>query len=441
MKTSRRNFLKVAGAAIAAPMIIPSSVLGEDAPSKKLTMGCIGMGKQQRGLYGNFMHRVQVLAVCDVDKTRRDDAQANVDKFYEKNPAKGSKGCKAYNDYRELTDRKDIDLVCIAVPDHWHAATTLAALNNGKDVYCEKPLTHKLQEAVDVMRAVEANKRVLQTGSMQRSSKEFRIACELVQNGVIGKIDHVVCSFGGPPKPCDLKEEKEEPGLDWNMWLGAAPMRPYNSVLSPRGLHDHFPNWRSFEEYGTGGVGDWGAHHLDIAQWGLGMDNSGPVEVILPKPDATGGGILKYASGITVHHQGGFGVHFFGADGEVMVNRGQFKMIYKGQVVADTSDKTKKVSCESQVAKAEKEYLKDAKIKLYESKSHTDDFLKCVAERKKPVTSEVVGGHTAICCHLLNIAYKNHKSFKWDPEKFEFVGGTGETKWLSRENPRDPFKK
>jgi predicted dehydrogenase len=377
------------------------------------------------------MPLAQVLAVCDVDTTRRTNAQQTVNKFYTDNKDKGVAECKAYNDYRELIERKDIDTVCIATPDHWHASPILLSLKKGKDVYCEKPLTHDIQQAIDVIKAVDKNKRVLQTGSMQRSMKEFRIACELVRNGCIGKIDHVECSFGGPPKPCDLPEEAMEPGLDWNMWLGPAPVHPYNSILSPRGVHSHFPLWRSYKEYGTGDVGDWGAHHLDIAQWGLGMDNSGPVEVRFIDNEA----VLIYSNGIKVIQRIGFGIHFFGSEGEAMVNRGRFKVIIKGQTIASyVGAESKDTTCQAEVEKAEKLLLKNAKIKLYESKSHYQDFLSCVSSRKKPVASEQIGGRTVICCHLINQLYFNNSPIKWDPDRFCFTGGTGNPAWLKGNN-------
>ena len=429
MKTTRRNFIKTLAAPIAAaPFILPSRVWSAP-PSDRLTMGFVGMGKQSRLLLSKFISQIQVLAVCDVDTTRRTNAQQTVDKFYTDNKDKGAAGCKAYNDYRELIERKDIDTVCIATPDHWHAALILLALRTGKDVYCEKPLTHNIQEAIDVITGVDKYKRVLQTGSMQRSSKEFRIACELVRNGCIGKIDHVECSIGGSPKPCDLPEEAMEPGLDWNMWLGPAPLRPYNSILSPRGLHDNFPDWRLYREYGTGGVGDWGAHHLDIAQWGLGMDDSGPVEVRFTDGLAT----LVYANGITViRKEPGFGVHFFGNGGEVMVNRGKIKVIVGSKTIASfTGEESKGTTCAAEVQKAEEMLLKNAKIKLYDSKSHYDDFLTCVKNRTKPVASEQIGGRTAICCHLMNQLYYHNETIKWDPAKFRFTGGTGNPAWLT----------
>jgi predicted dehydrogenase len=441
MKTTnqinRRDFLKAASAlGAAAPFILPSRVWGADpAPSERIGMGFIGMGTQSRGLLNNFLRQeTRVLAVCDVDTTRRNDAKQKVDKFY------GNSDCAAYNDFREITARKDIDAVCIATPDHWHAIPTLAALRSGKDVYCEKPLTHNIHEAVEVLKAVDANQRVLQTGSMQRSSIEFRVACEVVRNGVIGQIEKVDCSFGDPGRPCDLPEEAAEPGLDWNLWCGPAPLRPYSSVLSPRGVHQGFPAWRDYREYGSGGVGDWGAHHLDIAQWGLGMDDSGPVEVIPPADaNARRGAKLVYAGGIPVEHKDGFGIHFYGKKGEMLVNRGQFVLIIEGKTVARFTEDMKKrgsaaeTTCSAEVQKAERAYLADAPIKLYVSRQHVSDFMACVKSRKKPITSEQVGARSAICCHLLNQSYYHHAHFKWDPAKFEFTGGTGDPQWLTRD--------
>jgi len=429
MKTSRRNFIKtVAAPMITVPFILPARIR-MNPPGSRITMGFVGMGKQSLFLLSKFLPLTQVLAVCEVDTNRRVNAQQLVNKFYADNKDKGVSDCKAYNDYRELIKRKDIDTVCIATPDHWHAEPILMSLSKGKDVYCEKPLTHNIQEAIDVIRSVDKHKCVLQTGSMQRSMKEFRIACELVRNGYIGKIDHVECSFGGPPIPCDLPEESMEPGLDWNLWLGTAPVRPYNSVLSPRGVHNHYPLWRSYREYGTGGIGDWGAHHLDIAQWGLGMDDSGPVEVRFIGNEAA----LVYSNGITViRRENGFGVHFFGNDGEVMVNRGRFKVIVKGQTIASFEGSgSKGTTCPAEVEKAEKLLLKNASIRLYESNSHYEDFLSCVASRKKPVASEQIGGRTVICCHLMNQLYYHNSSVKWDPSRFCFTGGTGNPAWLT----------
>ncbi len=442
MKTNRRSFLKTVTALSAAPFILPSRVWGaETRPSERITMGFIGMGRQNSGLIGNFLGQqdVQVVAVCDVDTTRREEARKRVDTHYFVNTESGHTGCKSYNDFRELIARDDIDAVCIATPDHWHAIPTIAALESGKDVYCEKPLTHNIHEAVAVIKAVKANKGVLQTGSMQRSSKEFRIACELVRNGAIGKISRVECSFGPPGVPCDLPEETMEPGLDWEMWIGPGPMRGYSSVLSPRGIHEHFPDWRNYKEYGGGMVCDWGAHHLDIAQWGLGMDASGPDEVRPPDdPNAKSGAVLHYGKDIQVIHKDGFGVHFYGSGGEVKVNRGRFEFYLDGKKIAGYVDREDGTSLTEELRRVEDEYLKNARIKLYESTSHTRDFLDCVKSRKRPITNEEVGGRSAICCHLMNQAYYNHATIQWKPKPMRFARGSGKAEWLTR-NYRAPW--
>ena len=437
MKTSRRSFLKKVTAISAAPFILPSSVWGaETQPSDRIVMGFIGMGKQNKGLLRNFLNQreVQVVAVCEVDTTRRTAAQQRVNEHYTAKPEHGSADCQAYIDFRELVARDDIDAVCIATPDHWHAIATIAALDSGKDVYCEKPLTHNIHESVAVIKAVKENGCVLQTGSMQRSSKEFRVACELVRNGAIGKISRVECSFGQAGVPCDLPEDQMEPGLDWDMWIGPGPMRPYSSVLSPRGLHDHFPDWRNYKEYGGGMVCDWGAHHLDIAQWGLGMDNSGPVEVRPPgDPNSKYGAVLHYKGDIKVIHKEGFGIHFYGDEGEVKVNRGRFEFHRDGEKVAGHIRREDGTSLRSELLLVEEEFLNNAKIRLYESRSHTRDFLDSVKTRTRPITNEEVGGRSAICCHLMNQAYYNQEPISWKPKRMRFARNGGKPEWLTRD--------
>ena len=443
MKTSRRMFLKSAAFA-SAPFILPSHIWAADVkPNDRIVMGCIGMGKQLKDLMNGFIHQdgVQIVAICDVDTTRRENGQRIANEYYEKNPSKGTADVKGYNDFRELLARKDINTVVIATPDHWHAIITLAALNAGKDVYCEKPLTHNVQEAIEVFQTAERTKRILQTGSMQRSSQEFRVACELVRNGAVGKIKHVVASFGGPANPYNKKEEAMEPGLDWNMWLGPAQMAPYNPEVCPRGVHDNFPNWRGYREFGGGGVTDWGAHHLDIAHWGLDMDKSGPVEIV--PVEGKNEAVLTYSNGVKVYHKGGFGCEFHGEDGVVQVNRGRFTFQRGDEKVAwFADDKDREItSCEAQVKKAEKEYLSsDSRVKLYKSsrQNHLVDFLECVRSRQQPCTNAETGGRTAIACNLLNQAYYNRKTIIWDPKALK-LGGDGDPKWLTRDY-RAPFK-
>lgn len=445
---TRRSFIRttaLTGAGIfSAPLLIPANVWGaETKPNSRLAIGFIGMGRHSRGLLGAFLHQdnTRVVAVCDVDTTRRENAKRTVDEHYAETSTSSGSGCAAYNDFRELIARKDIDVVCIATPDHWHAIITLAALRSGKDVYCEKPLTQTIHEAVVVMKAVKETGRVLQTGSMQRSSSEFRVACELVRNGAIGKVRSVVCSFGPPPVPCDLPEETLEPGLDWDLWLGPAPLRSYHSDLSPRGMHNHYPAWRNYSEYGGGKVTDWGAHHLDIAQWGLGMDDSGPVHVVPPEnPDDRSGAKLVYANGVSVTHMNGFGVDFIGSEGRVRVNRGKLIVEREGREIARCEGlPNEETSIGREVQKAQRELLQDAKIKLYVSRNHVVDFLACVRSRQQPIAHAEIGGRSVICCHLMNLAYRHGRKLDWNPDQLTFADGNGDSTWLTRDY-RAPWK-
>lgn len=431
---NRRTFIKSTLLAGTAPLILPSGLWAADKPSNRRTLGFIGTGTQGMGLMRNFLPRndVQVLAVSDVDTTRRKNAQAKVTAAYTGAAAAGTyKGCAEYNDFRELLGRKDIDAVVIATPDHWHALIAIAAANAGKDIYCEKPMSHTILEGRAMVNAVRSNKRILQVGSMQRSSAEFRAACELVRNGVLGTISKVDVAVSGPAVPCDLPEQPAEPGLDWNMWLGPAPMRPYNAVLSPRGVHKGFPAWRHYREYGGGGVCDWGAHHLDIVQWAFGLDDSGPVEILPPEsPHAISGGRIRYANGTEVTHQTGNGITFYGDKGKLYVNRGKFKLEMDGQVKAENLDSYVNVL---------KELLPPNAIRLYRSTNHLSDWLTSMETRKLPICDVETGQRSATVCNLLNLAYYHGQVIKWDPRKEQFAEGTGDAQWLTRVY-REPWK-
>ncbi len=420
---TRRQFVQGAVvAAVAAPAIVPSSVFGEDPPSERLTVGFIGCGKMAGGYHLSTLLRqsdVQALAVCEVDKTRREHAQRRVEGTY--GGEKTYKGCQTTTDFREVIRRDDIDAVCIATPDHWHAIPIIEACKAGKDVYCEKPMTLTIAEAKACIDAVRKHGRVMQTGSQQRSSVfgPFRKACELVRSGRLGKIKTVEVGVGGPSKWCDLPEEEMEPGLDWNMWLGQAPERPYNSVLSPRGIHNHFPAWRAYREYSGGGLTDMGAHHFDICQWGLGMDQSGPIEVIPPDdPKAGRGAKLIYAGGIEVTHGGPGGCVFTGTEGTLRIDRGHLSSTPESIV---------------------KEPLGENEVHLYDSPGHHRDWINCIRRRKRPVADVEIGARSVTCCHLLNLAYWNGRPLKWDPEKWEFPGDAEANAWRDRER-RDPWQ-
>ena len=414
----RRDFIKrTAGwslAAAAFPAIIPGSALGADGAtpaSERLTLGFVGMGKQMGGHLDTFLRRpeCQVVAVCDVEakrlKLRQDKANANA--YYADRDGKpGYNGVAAYGDFREIAGRGDIDAVVIATPDHWHTLVSIAMLEAGKDVYCEKPLTLTINEGKALVRAARAYGRVFQVGSQQRSSREFRIACELVRNGRIGKVHTVHVNVGGPPAECYLPAEPVPDGLDWNFWLGPAPWRPYNSDIAPGLDFEGWPNFRAYRDYSGGGMTDWGAHHFDIAQWGLGMDESGPVE-ILPPGDGHEFLTYKYANGVVMYHggaRGKAGVEFIGDKGKVWVNRGYL---------------------ETDPAGLENEPIGPDEIHLYDSPGHHDDWLDCIKTRSRPICDVAIGHRSATVCHLGNIAYWIKRPLRWDPAKEIFVQQDG----------------
>ncbi|HWE38716.1 MAG TPA: Gfo/Idh/MocA family oxidoreductase [Isosphaeraceae bacterium] len=425
---TRRGFLGRSAAALAVPTIVPASALGRAgrlAPSERISLGFIGVGKMNGGHLRHFLGRdeVQVVAVCDVDTKRREHAKGLVEEKYGKAKDKGGdfKGCGASNDFRELLARKDIDAVVIATPDHWHAIPVIEACKAKKDIYCEKPLSLTIREAKAMIDAVRKHDVVFQTGSQQRSEFDgkFRKACEYVRSGRIGKVQVVHVGVGGPSHPCDLPGEPLEPGLDWDRWLGPAPDRPYNSVLSPRGVHNHFPNWRSYREYSGGGMTDFGAHHFDIAQWGLDMDKSGPVEVIPPDDERAEIGVkYRYANGVEMIHGGPSGITFVGTHGLIAVDRDRL---------------------ESVPASILKEPLHDGDVHLFQSPGHHQNWVDCIRSRKLPICDVEIGARSVTVCHLGNLVYWHRRRLRWDPQAWQFVGDSEANTWLDRDR-RDPWQ-
>ncbi|SKB55292.1 Gfo/Idh/MocA family protein [Dyadobacter psychrophilus] len=402
---NRRDFLK-AGAVISSFMIVPRHVLGKGylAPSDKIALGFIGCGRQSGGLRNRFLDTMetQIVAASDVYAVKRESFVTNVNKWYaEKATQSNYKSAVGIEDFRELLSRKDIDAVIIAAPDHWHASMAVRAAEAGKDIYCEKPLSLTVKEGRAMVDATRKHNRVFQTGSMQRSSKELTQAAQLVRSGAIGTVKQVFVNVGGPPKAWDLKEETKPDGLNWDLWMGPNSMnRPYNNELAPAMNATFWPKWRDYIEFGGGGMTDWGAHMFDIAQWGLGMDDSGPVELVYSEP--TKGLVYKYANGVEVIHrpmEGKQHCHFVGSDGEVFVARGELR----------TTPETLK----------DKLFNKED-YKVYVSDNHYKDFLNAIRTRKPPICDVEVGHRTASICNLGNIAYRLQRSLLWNPKKEEF---------------------
>jgi predicted dehydrogenase len=422
-RVTRRQFVRtVAAGAVAAPFL-HTPLWADRGANDRITLGFIGVGTQNRGHLRSFLGNadVQVVAVCDVVAERRDDAKRIAEERYGKESKGDYKGCTAYGDFRELLARKDIDAVVIATPDHWHAIPCILAARAGKHIYCEKPLTHNVAEGRRIVDEVAKANIIFQTGSQQRSEfgGRFRTAVELVRNGRIGKVHTIHIGIGDPAIPCDLPEEPVPAGTDWDFWLGPAPKRGYNSVLCPRGVHRHFPLWRNFQEYAGGGVADFGAHHYDIAQWALDMDNSGPVKVEPPERDAKRGLKLTYANGVVMHHGGRVDCQFEGTDGVIKVSRGSLVV---------------------EPEKLLKEPLSEGAWRAYPSNDHRKNWVQCVKGRKPTICPAEVGHRTATVCHLTNIGYRLRRPLHWDPAMERFIGDEEANKLLSRE-PREPWNK
>jgi len=404
MLYNRRDFLKTGASAAAGLLIVPRHVLGGSgfvAPSDRINLGYIGVGKQSYTLLKNIakVEETIVRAACDVDKKK---LAHFVGLATQVNTANVGHQVDAYNDYRELLARQDIDAVVVATPDHWHALNVIDAAKSGKDIYCEKPLALTIDEGRAMVNAVKKYKRVLQTGSMQRSQYNFRRAAELVRNGYIGEIKEINVAVGEPVKQCDLPTMPTPDYLDWDRWIGPSLYRGYHPTLSPPLEDNKWAWWRGYHGFGGGYITDWGAHMFDIVQWALGMDDSGPVAFVPPEePGAKNGLYFTYANGIQVNHKP-WGKHnaiqFVGKEGKIEVSR--------------------------QFLRTEPESLKNGELKasdrqLYRSENHYQDWVDAIKKRSKPIADVEIGHRTATVCNAVNIAYELQQPLKWDPRKEE----------------------
>jgi predicted dehydrogenase len=429
-RTSRRRFL---AASAAAPFLLDPRVHAQDreaqnrqgqGPNGRINLGCIGVGIMGRGLMQGFLGNsgVQVVAVCDVHRQRRDNAVEIVHRAYARDRKSGAyRGCAAFNDFRELLARRDIDAVVIATPDHWHAIPAILACRARKDVYCEKPLSLTIAEGRAIVQAARDNNVVFQTGSQQRTEfgGRFRRAVEYVRSGRIGRVRTVRVGVGGPAVPCDLPAEQLPEGIDWEMWNGPSPAREFNHVLCPLGVHNHFPAWRNYREYAGGQLADMGAHHFDIAQWALDMDSSAPTEIHPPERGNSGLRFV-YANGVEMFHGGRSGCTFEGADGTIYVDRG---------------------ALESTPASILEQPLTDRDFRLPDiGNNHRNNWLDCIRTRRRPVADVEIGARSAQVCQLGNIGYWLRRPLRWNSQREEFMGDDEANRLRSREN-RAPWNR
>ena len=409
LELNRRGFLK-AGAVVGGVLALPSSLRGAavTGAERPVRLGFIGMGKMCMGHVSGlrWSDRVDIKAVCDCETIRLKKSCDIIQKTYDERFGKGARKIDMYVDFRELLRRPDIDAVLIATQTHWHAAMSILAMQAGKHVYCEKPMSLSIQQGQAIMAAAKRYNCVFQNGSQQRSDGKFRLACELVRNGCIGKVKTIfVNNVGGPSGPCYLPTEPTPPTIDWDLWLGPAPLRGYNKILCPFDDWKVFPAWRSYEDYDGGGMTDWGAHHFDIAQWALGMDQSGPVAIIPPRESEFRRLTYVYANGTKMVHGGAkpseAGVEFVGEKGRVCVNR--------GYLWTDPEElmRTKWGAGD---------------IRLYESSSHFGNFLDCIRDHRECICNPEVGHRSTSVCHLGIICYRLDRTLRWDPERERFQG-------------------
>lgn len=411
---SRRKFIKQFATISAGVYIIPRHVLGGTtqngirfiAPSDKINLGFIGGGGKQGCLLIKPFYETGQANIAAVSEVYEAKAQRFLQRAAAVHKEAGATldpaSIKLFPDFREMLLQRDIDAVVITAPDHWHAAMAVRAADAGKDVFCEKPMALTIKEGRAMVNAVRRNNRVFQTGSMQRSWKEFRQAVELVRNGYIGEIKKVQVHVGKPPVAYNLPKEPIPQGLDWSKWLGPNSFEHFNAELAPPISKDVYPNWRLYKPFGGGMVTDWGAHMFDIAQWGLDMDHSGPVKVVPPDMEKNRPLTFYYANGVEMTHEAwgwNNAVRFIGTEGEVKIQRGKL----------ETTPSTLKDKA-----------MTDADKRVYFSKHHYEDFLQAMRTRTRPIC-DVEGGHrTATVCTMANICYELNRPLKWDPLQERF---------------------
>ena len=427
-KSTRRDFLKrtasIATGVLIVPQIIPSTALGMGGklpPSDRITMGLIGVGSQGTSNMRGFLKRVkelQIVSACDVDARKLEKTKKIID------GANSNNDCRIYGDYREFLEKEKVDAVSIALPDHWHGLIYTAVANKKIDVYGEKPLARTIQEGRAIVNAVQKNNIVWQTGSWQRSVKNFRQGAELTVNGRIGKVLRVEVGLPdggqgvGTPPPMEIPE-----GLDWELWLGPAPKVPFRGVCHV--------NWRWILDYSGGQLTDWAGHHIDIAQWGLGMERSGPVEIegigFYPQEGLFNVPVeydflCKYDNGVEMRvanasrQPHGMGTTWYGEKGWIHVDRGN-------RIVASNP-------------KILEEVIGENEIHLYKCDDHVGNFLECIKTRKE-TSAPVDIAHRSISVGLLGeIAMTTGKKIKWNPETEMIVDNTAASRLLYR-----PYRK
>lgn len=450
--SSRRQFLTASAAAgIGFPMIVPARVFGQGAPSNLIQVAQIGCGRiardsEMRGLFRNS-DMARYVAVCDLDSVRVTDAKELIESEYAKKFGDKYSRLKTYSDYREMFQDKSIDAVCISTPDHWHAQPAIEAALAGKDIYLQKPASLTVREGRQMADAVKHTGRIFQQGSQQRSEAQFRLACELVRNGRIGKVREVYIGLPTDPSGGNTKEMPVPSNLNYDAWLGSTPMvyytedRVHPQTAAVRSRYNR-PGWLRCEQFGAGMITGWGAHHVDTAHWGMGTDLTGPVEIeamaLFPKQ-----GLwnvhgpyhvrARYADGTDMYIGDKYpnGIKFLGENGWIWVTRGAFSAVDMQALSA--SGGTGRGGPWARAIDASdrrwiKEGIKDGELRLHASPNndHHRDWLTSIQTRQPTVAPAEVGHRSNTVCLIAQMAMHTDHPLHWDPATERFTGAGAE---------------
>lgn len=432
-QVSRRSFLKTslgAGAALSFPAIVPSTVLGQYAPSKRINIGAIGVGRISRvhDMPGIMQYdNARIVAVCDLDEHRMEDGKKFVNDYYAKKTGKSQNGVTGYGNYHDLLANKDIDAVVVSTPDHWHALIGIDAVRAGKDVYLQKPASLTIAEGRALSNAVQASGRILQIGSQQRSTIQFRYAAELVRNGRIGELQRVEIGLPGDPPGGDKTPMPAPAWFNYDMWLGETPEVYYTvDRVHPQTGYSR-PGWLRCRQFGAGMITGWGAHHIDSAHWAMNTEYTGPIEVWghAQYPDHGLWDVhgpfrteALYADGVRMSISGDFpnGIKFYGTRGWIFVSRGN-EQVTKSDPVAKLHDATALASSDPKIIESQ---IGPDEIHLYVSKEQHGNWLDCIITRQEPISPVEMGHRACSTCLIHDMAMKLNRKLYWDPVREHF---------------------
>jgi predicted dehydrogenase len=452
---SRRKFLELgsktilaSGAAFGMPTIVPASVFGKFAPSNRIHVGAIGVGRISRihDMPGVWKHnQAQIMAVCDLDANRMADGKKLVNDFYTKKTGKDFDGVKGYLDYRELLLNKDIDAVIVSTPDHWHAPIVIHAVEAKKNVYVQKPASLTIEEGRMMADAAHKSGKIVQLGSQQRSGEQWRFAAELVRNGRIGKLQKVFVGLPGDPSG---KEESEMPipkNFNYDMWLGTTPEVYYTEKRVHPQVGYERPGWLRCEQFGAGMITGWGAHHIDSAHWAMDTERTGPIE-IWGKADFPKSGLwnvhgifethAKYENGVimTVSNEIPNGIRFEGTDGWIFVSRGDYNVTSSDPTAPN--QKAKKLDASNPKLLTSK--IGRREIHLQVSTDHHGNWLESILGKAKPIAPPEIGHRSCSACLLHHAAMKLNRKLYWDPKIEKFKNDAEANQLLARPQ-RKPY--